>query len=68
MQETYEFSKLKKFLTLTRFIMEDTLRGLVEDSLAKFTAFMQVGVGHGARNAPAPYTIDVAVPPPSRDP
>lgn len=41
-QETYEFSKLKKFLTLTRFIMEDTLRGLVEDSLAKFTAFMQV--------------------------
>ncbi|GLI62391.1 hypothetical protein VaNZ11_005010 [Volvox africanus] len=39
--ETYEFSKLRKFLTLTRFVMEDTMRGLVEDSLAKFTAFVQ---------------------------
>ncbi|KAG2485619.1 hypothetical protein HYH03_015682 [Edaphochlamys debaryana] len=39
--ETYEFSKLRKFLTLTRFVMEDTMRALVEDSLAKFTAFVQ---------------------------
>ncbi|EFJ44217.1 dynein heavy chain 2, partial [Volvox carteri f. nagariensis] len=39
--ETYEFSKLRKFLTLTRFVMEDTMRGLVEDSLAKFTTFVQ---------------------------
>ena len=40
-QETYEFSKLKKFLALTRFVMEDTLRFLVEDSAARFTTFMQ---------------------------
>ncbi|KXZ54227.1 hypothetical protein GPECTOR_5g319 [Gonium pectorale] len=39
--ETYEFSKLRKFLTLTRFVMEDTMRGLVEDSLAKFASFVQ---------------------------
>lgn len=39
--ETYEFSKLRKFLTLTRFVMEDTMRALVEDSLGKFTGFIQ---------------------------
>ncbi|KAG2439747.1 hypothetical protein HYH02_010624 [Chlamydomonas schloesseri] len=39
--ETYEFSKLRKFLTLTRFMMEDTMRGLVEESLAKFAGFIQ---------------------------
>lgn len=38
--ETYEFSKLRSFLTLTRFVMEDTLRFLVDDSLAKFVAFI----------------------------
>lgn len=38
--ETYEFSKLKKFLTLTRFVMEDTLRFLVEESLQKYVAFI----------------------------
>ena len=49
--QTYEFSKLKKFLTLTRFIMEDTLRFLVEDSLHKFSSFIQVqGWGQGLRH------------------
>ncbi|MEW5308986.1 MAG: hypothetical protein WDW38_000903 [Sanguina aurantia] len=38
--ETYEFSKLRSFLTLTRFVMEDTLRFLVDDSLAKFVSFI----------------------------
>ncbi|KAJ9531690.1 hypothetical protein QJQ45_021840, partial [Haematococcus lacustris] len=38
--ETYEFSKLKKFLTLTRFVMEDTLRFLLEESLTKYVAFI----------------------------
>ena len=38
--ETYEFSKLKKFLTLLRFTMEDTLRFLVEESLQRFVAFV----------------------------
>lgn len=38
--ETYEFSKLKKFLTLTRFLMEDTLRFLVEESLSRYVSFL----------------------------
>lgn len=37
---SYEFSKLKKFLTLTRFIMEDTLRFLVEESLTRYVTFL----------------------------
>lgn len=37
---SYEFSKLRKFLTMTRFTMEDTLRFLVEESLARFVSFV----------------------------
>lgn len=40
-RETYEFSKLKKFLNMIRYLMEDTLRFLVEDSLQRFTSFIQ---------------------------
>lgn len=40
--EAYRFSKLRRFLTLVRFGMEDTLRLLVEGSITKFVAFMQV--------------------------
>ena len=40
-RETYEFSKLKKFLNMIRFVMEDTMRFLVEDSLQKYTNFIQ---------------------------
>ena len=39
-RETYEFSKLKKFLNMIRFVMEDTMRFLVEDSLRKFAKFI----------------------------
>ncbi|KAK3247674.1 hypothetical protein CYMTET_42830 [Cymbomonas tetramitiformis] len=39
-QEIHDFSKLKKFLTMTRFMMEDSLRFLVEESLEKFMSFM----------------------------
>jgi hypothetical protein len=39
-RETYEFSKLRKFLTTVRFTMEDTLRFLVQDNLARFEAFI----------------------------
>lgn len=42
--EAYRFSKLRRFLGLVRFGMEDTLRFLVEGSIAKFVTFMQVGV------------------------
>jgi dynein heavy chain, axonemal len=42
-QETYEYSKLKRFLQLVRFVMQDTLRFLAEDIMAKFVAFVQVG-------------------------
>jgi dynein heavy chain len=40
--ETYRFSKLRRFLGLVRFGMEDSLRYLAEGSMAKFVAFMQV--------------------------
>ncbi|KAK9803422.1 hypothetical protein WJX72_010826 [[Myrmecia] bisecta] len=39
--ETYQFSKLKRFLLLVRFVMEDTLRSCVEDNLARFAAFVR---------------------------
>eukprot|EP00983_Pelagomonas_calceolata_P040046 1137442-Pelagomonas_calceolata.AAC.1 len=42
----YEFSKLKKFLTQTKFIMEDTLRFLVEDSLQRLVAFVRIACSH----------------------
>jgi hypothetical protein len=41
--ETYRFSKLRRFLGLVRFGMEDSLRYLAEGSMGKFVAFMQVG-------------------------
>lgn len=40
--EAYRFSKLRRFLGLVRFAMEDSLRYLVEGSMAKMVAFMQV--------------------------
>ena len=40
-QETYEFSKLKKFLRVVRFMMEDTLRILIESSYEKFVNFIE---------------------------
>lgn len=40
-RETYEFSKLKKFLNMIRYVMEDTMRFLVEDSLEKYARFIQ---------------------------
>eukprot|EP00803_Ostreobium_quekettii_P000128 evm.model.scf_11.7 EVM.evm.TU.scf_11.7 scf_11:47578-52580(+) len=39
-RETYEFSKLRRFNTLTRFVMEDTLRYLLE-GLRKFREFLK---------------------------
>eukprot|EP00878_Enallax_costatus_P016966 GHUV01017809.1.p1 GENE.GHUV01017809.1~~GHUV01017809.1.p1 ORF type:complete len:1283 (+),score=439.89 GHUV01017809.1:87-3935(+) len=39
--ETYRFSKLRRFLGLVRFSMEDTLRFLAEGSMRKFVTFMQ---------------------------
>jgi dynein heavy chain len=40
--EAYRFSKLRRLLGLVRFSMEDSLRYLVQGSMAKFVAFMQV--------------------------
>ena len=39
--ETYCFSKLRRLLTLTRYMMEDTLRGLILDNHLKFLAFVR---------------------------
>jgi dynein heavy chain, axonemal len=36
---------MRKFLTQTRFVMEDTLRTLVEESLARFTTFIKAAAG-----------------------
>jgi len=40
-QETYECSKLKKFINMTKYVMEDTLRYLVEASTETFVAFVE---------------------------
>lgn len=39
--ETYCFSKLRRLLTLTRYMMEDTLRSLILDNHLKFLTFVQ---------------------------
>lgn len=40
-QEIYELSKLKKFFTTVKFMMENTLFELVNTSLANFTSFFE---------------------------
>lgn len=40
--DTYCFSKLRRLLALTRYMMEDTLRSLVTDNQTKFLAFVQL--------------------------
>jgi dynein heavy chain len=39
-KETYEFGKLKKFLTLVNFMMQDTILSLGKDSVRQFVSFM----------------------------
>ena len=39
-KETYEFGKLKKFLTLVNFMMQDTILTLCKDSVKAFVEFM----------------------------
>jgi len=39
-KETYEFGKLKKFLNLVNFMMQDTVLNLCKDSVSEFVAFM----------------------------
>ncbi len=40
-QDIYEMSKLKQFMTMLKFMMEDALRSLVESSLLSFTLFVE---------------------------
>jgi len=40
-REVYDISKLRKFLTMINFMMEDTLRFLVDDALHKYTHFIE---------------------------
>lgn len=39
--ETYKFSKLRRLLALVRFTMEDTIRFLVEASIAKYVGYIR---------------------------
>jgi dynein heavy chain len=39
-KETYEFGKLKKFLNLVNFMMQDTVLNLCKDSVQEFVNFM----------------------------
>ena len=39
-KETYEFGKLKKFLTLVNFMMQDTVLTMCKDSVAEFVEFI----------------------------
>jgi dynein heavy chain len=40
--ELYEVSKLKKFMNVVKFMMEDSLRFLVMDSLENYTSFLEI--------------------------
>ncbi|PRP75973.1 hypothetical protein PROFUN_01689 [Planoprotostelium fungivorum] len=40
--ELYEVSKLKKFMNVVKFMMEDSIRFMVEDSLFNYARFIQV--------------------------
>jgi len=39
-KETYEFGKLKKFLTLVNFMMQDTVLTMCKESVAEFLEFI----------------------------
>ncbi|KNC54636.1 dynein heavy chain 2 [Thecamonas trahens ATCC 50062] len=52
-REVYEISKLKKFMVMVKFVMQDTLRSLALDSL---TSFHNLVVGS------APVHVDIASP------
>lgn len=39
-KETYEFGKLKKFLTLVNFMMQDTILSMCKESVRDFVKFM----------------------------
>ena len=39
-KETYEFGKLKKFLTLVNFMMQDTVLTICKESVKEFLQYM----------------------------
>ena len=39
-KETYEFGKLKKFLTLVNFMMQDTVLTMSKESVKEFVEFI----------------------------
>lgn len=57
-REVYDISKLKKFMTMINFMMEDTLRFLAEDSLSSYSGFIcgavayQVGCARDGTSRP----------------
>jgi dynein heavy chain len=69
-QEVYEISKLKKFMTMINFMMEDTLRFLVQASADKYTQFVEAAANyavtvHGISSVDVVYRgVDQAKRPP----
>lgn len=61
-KEVYEFSKLKKFLTMVNFIMQDTLRFFVEDSLRAYTRFIEAAC-EGIVTVKGPNDVHLEFPP-----
>eukprot|EP00960_Hanusia_phi_P037726 753088-Hanusia_phi.AAC.3 len=45
-REVYDISKLKKFMTMINFMMQDTLRSMAEDSLTSFADFICSAVAY----------------------
>lgn len=43
--DAYNFSKMKRYLTMIRFLMEDSLRFLTEDMLHRYTRFIERHLG-----------------------
>lgn len=43
--DAYNFSKMKRYLTMVRYMMEDSLRFLTEHMLIKYTNFIERHIG-----------------------
>lgn len=43
--DAYNFSKMKRYLTMIQFMMEDSLRFLTEDILHQYTSFIERHIG-----------------------
>jgi len=57
-KESYEFGKLKKFLSLVNFMMQDTVLNLCKESVDEFVTFMLSFVPEETRISSAAIVVN----------